>query len=83
MLSTGKFFFSSKELETDLLVTGLEYHYLIFYYYKINCGIYDFLINAGIAGVIILILKQSDVLNITSDSFADIVINEKTMQNQF
>jgi nucleoside phosphorylase len=73
---TGTFMFSNKELETDLLITGIGIPATIFSMFaNVNCGIYDLIINAGIAGSFNTDFNTGDVLNITSDSFADIVIN--------
>jgi len=76
MLPTGSFMFSNKDLETDLLITGIGIPATIFSMFaNVNCGIYDLIINAGIAGSFNADFKPGDVVNISSDSFADIVIN--------
>jgi futalosine hydrolase len=76
MSSAGSFMFSNKELKTDLLITGIGIPATIFSMFaNVNCGIYDLIINAGVAGSFKTDFITGDVLNITSDSFADIVIN--------
>lgn len=75
MSSAGRFMFSNNELNTDLLVTGIGIPATIFSMFaNVNCGIYDLIINAGIAGSFNADIKTGDILNISSDSFADIVI---------
>ena len=76
MLPTGSFMFSNKDLETDLLITGIGIPATMFSMFaNVNCGIYDLIINAGIEGSFNADFKPGDVVNISSDSFADIVIN--------
>lgn len=81
MKEINAFFLSSKKFEADLLITGIGIPATIFSMLTaVNVGIYDFIINIGIAGSFSRNIISGRVVNVISDSFADVLIrnNDKT-----
>ncbi len=76
MKKVSSFLYSSKENNTDLLVTGISSIATIFAMMSYrNINMYDVYINIGIAGSFSEKLKIGDIVNVDSDYFGDIFIN--------
>lgn len=80
MKEINDFFLSSKKFDTDLLITGIGIPATIFSMFTAaNLGIYDLIINAGIAGSFNKDIMIGNVANIISDSFADVLISDNNV----
>ncbi len=70
------YFFSCKEKETDLLITGIGIPATIFSMFALSeIRTYDLIINAGIAGSFSKDIQIGSVVNVYSDNFGDIGLN--------
>ncbi len=71
-------FYSSKEINTDLLISGIGIPATIFSMFAYaDLRIYDLIINAGIAGSFSESIPIGNIINVSSDSFGDIGLNTK------
>jgi futalosine hydrolase len=76
LIEISPYFFSNKDLGTDLLVTGIGIPSTIFSMFAhADIGLYDLVINLGIAGSFSEEIKIGTIVNIYSDHFGDIGLN--------
>lgn len=72
-------FYSGKETETDLLITGIGIPATIFSMFaNVEIRTYDLIINAGIAGSFSESIPTGTVVNVYSDFFGDIGLNSES-----
>lgn len=71
------FSFTYKKIKATVLITGVGIPLTIYHLTKRLCfSRYDFAINAGIAGSFKMNLKKGTVVNVTSDCFADMGVED-------
>jgi futalosine hydrolase len=71
-------FYQSSEAEVDILITGVGIPAMMFSLFtQVNCRYYDLIINFGIAGAYNKNLLIGDVVNVTIDRFADLLIHDR------
>ncbi len=71
-------FFQSKESNVDIIITGVGTPAVMFSLFtQVNFRNYDLIINIGVAGAYKNELSVGEVVNVTVDRFADLLIHDK------